>query len=240
MTYSEKMLDALSSGQLDDAQKMFALALRNDEDDMLFSLAEELYGLGFLKQAKRTYLKLLERYPDADELRTGLADVLIDEGEIDGALDYLSTISEDSPTYLESLLVMADLYQTEELYEASEQKLLKAYQLAPHEEVILFGLAEFYFNMRRFKEAIKYYKELLLMGNKSFSRVDLVSRIGVAYAQAGNFDNAIGYLEQIHESNLTPEVNFQLGFTYFQLKEYEKAITVLQKLISVDDQYASA
>lgn len=240
MTYSEKMLAALDKGQLEDAKKMFGLALRNDSDDMLFSLAEELYGLGFLKQAQRTYLKLIERYPDADELKTGLADVLIDEGEIDAALGYLSTIEATSPAYLESLLVMADLYQTEELYEASEQKLLNAYQIAPNEEVILFGLAEFYFNMRRFKEAIKYYKELILMGNKTFSRVDLVSRIGVAYAQAGNFDNAIGYLEQIHESNLTPEVNFQLGFTYFQLKEYDKAITVLQKLISIDDQFASA
>lgn len=118
-SYSEQMLVALSSGQLEAAKKLFASALRHDDDDMLFSLAEELYGLGFLKQAKRVYLKLLEAYPDADELRTGLADVLIDEGEIDEAINYLSQITPASSAYLESLLVMADLYQTEELFEAS-------------------------------------------------------------------------------------------------------------------------
>lgn len=238
--YSEQMLDALSAGQLDEAKKLFALALRNDDDDMLFSLAEELYGLGFLKQAKRTYLKLLDKYPDADELRTGLADVLIDEDEIDEAIMYLSQITPTSGAYLESLLVMADLYQTEELFEASEQKLIEAYSLAADEPVILFALGEFYFNMRQFKDAIKYYKELLLQGIKEFSRVDLVSRIGVAYAQSGNFDNAIGYLEQIHEADMTPATEFQLGFTYFQLKQYEKAIPALEKVIELDSQFASA
>lgn len=238
-TYSEKMLDALSSGQLEESKRIFALALRNDSDDMLFSLAEELYGLGFLKQSSRTYKKLLDKYPDADELRIGLADVLIDEGQIDEAINYLSTIKEDSASYLESLLVMADLYQTEELFEASEQKLLTASSIAPNEPVILFGLAEFYFNMRQFKQAIKYYKELLLQGLKEFSRVDIVSRIGVSYAQSGNFDNAVGYLEQIHEADLTAETQFQLGFTYFQLKEYEKAILSLEKVIELDDQFAS-
>lgn len=234
--YSQQMLDALSAGQLDEAQRVFTLALRHDEDDMLFSLAEELYGLGFLKQAKRTYLKLLERYPDADEIRTGLADVAIDEDEIDEALGYLSEIDETSDSYVEALLVTADLYQTEELYEASEQKLLKAYELAPEEPVILFALAEFYFNTRQFKQAIAFYKEMLLQGLKSFSRVDIVSRIGVAYAQAGNFDNAIGYLEQIHEADMTPDVQFQLGFTYFQLKEWEKAAKALEDM---DNQYGS-
>ncbi|MCM0599040.1 tetratricopeptide repeat protein [Periweissella fabalis] len=238
-SYSEQMLDALSGGQLEVAKKLFASALRHDDDDMLFSLAEELYGLGFLKQAKRVYLKLLDAYPDADELRTGLADVLIDEGEIDEAINYLSQITPNSAAYLESLLVMADLYQTEELFEASEQKLIEAHALAPNEPVILFAMAEFYFNMRQFKAAIKYYKELLIQGVKTFSRVDLVSRIGVAYAQAGNFDNAIGYLEQIHEADMTPATQFQLGFTYFQLKEYEKAIPALEKVVEMDNQFAS-
>ncbi|CAH0417672.1 tetratricopeptide repeat protein [Periweissella ghanensis] len=238
-SYSEQMLDALSGGQLEVAKKLFASALRHDDDDMLFSLAEELYGLGFLKQAKRVYLKLLDAYPDADELRTGLADVLIDEGEIDEAINYLSQITPASSAYLESLLVMADLYQTEELFEASEQKLVEAHALAPDEPVILFAMAEFYFNMRQFKDAIKYYKELLMQGVKQFSRVDLVSRIGVAYAQAGNFDNAIGYLEQIHEADMTPAIQFQLGFTYFQLKEYEKAIPALEKVVEMDNQFAS-
>lgn len=143
MTYSEKMLDQLSSGQLDDAKKSFASALRHDDDDMLYSLAEELYGLGFVRQAQRTYLKLLERYPDEDQLRTALADIAIDEGNNDEALSYLDQIKPESNAYVQSLLVAADLYQTQELFEVSEQKLIEAYNQAPEEPVVLFAWPNF-------------------------------------------------------------------------------------------------
>ncbi|MGO1280736.1 MAG: tetratricopeptide repeat protein, partial [Leuconostoc mesenteroides] len=45
--YAQQMLDALSGGQLDDAKKIFAQSLRKDSDDLIYSLAEELYALGF-------------------------------------------------------------------------------------------------------------------------------------------------------------------------------------------------
>ena len=60
MSYSERMLDQLNSGQLEEAKKSFAWALRKDDDDTLFNLAEQLYGLGFLHQSQRIYLKLLD------------------------------------------------------------------------------------------------------------------------------------------------------------------------------------
>lgn len=53
--YAQQMLDALSSGQLDDAKKFFAQSLRKDSDDLIYSLAEELYALGFLNQSRRAY-----------------------------------------------------------------------------------------------------------------------------------------------------------------------------------------
>ena len=121
MSYSEKMLAALSNGQIDTAKKHFAWALRKDDDQTLYSLAEELYGLGFLKQAERTYKKLLAKYPDEDDLRTSLADIAIDEDDTDLALDYLQQVKPDSPAYVQALLVEADLYQTQELFEVSEQ-----------------------------------------------------------------------------------------------------------------------
>ncbi len=135
MTYSEQMLDQLEAGKLKEAQNSFKLALINDDDDMLFSLAEELYALGFLQQARTIYLKLLDRYPDEDELKTNLATIAIDEGHNDEALSYLAQIKPDSPAYVQSLLVAADLYQTEEEFEVTEEKLKEAYALAPDEPV---------------------------------------------------------------------------------------------------------
>ena len=161
MTYSEQMLDQLQKGELTAAKGTFRRALAHDSDDMLFSLAEELYGLGFLRQARRTYLTLLDRYPDEDELRTNLATIAIDEGHNDEALSYLAQVQPDSPAYLEALLVAADLYQTEEEFEITEQKLKEAEQLAPDEPAVQFALAEFYFLVGRNRLLFPSHQEWL-------------------------------------------------------------------------------
>ncbi|MBY7146288.1 tetratricopeptide repeat protein, partial [Levilactobacillus brevis] len=239
MSYAQTALDQLEKGQLDAFKKQYALALRHDDDDTLFSLAEELYSLGFLNQSRRIYEKLLKKYPDEDELRTNLADIAIDEDKNDEALDYLNQVRPDSPAYIESLMVAADLYQTQELFEVSEQKLLTARRLAPEEPVITFALAELYFTMREFRKAIPLYLELITAGTTDMSRVNLVERLGVAYANAGRFEQAIGYLKQIHSGDMTPDVKFETAFTYLQLKERTEAIRLFNELKDSDEHYTS-
>ncbi|MBD1502385.1 tetratricopeptide repeat protein [Weissella cibaria] len=238
-TFAERMLDELSGGQLEDAKKSFASSLRYDDDDTVYSLAEELYGLGFSSQAKRAYQKLLEKYPDEDQLCTALADIAIDEDKTDEAIAYLAEISPESNAYIESLLVLADLYQSEGLNEAAEAKLREAYDLAPEESIIKFALAEFYFATGQYNTAIPFYRELLQAGERRFSGLDIASRIGVAYALVGNFKNALGYLEQIKTTDLTPDVRFQLGMTYAADPETaDKAIDALEELQEIDPSYA--
>lgn len=100
MSYSEEALDQLDRGQLDKFKKAYASALRHDDDDTLYNLAEELYTLGFLNQSRRIYEKLLDRYPEENDIRVNLADIAIDEDKNDEALDYLNQVSEDSEAYV--------------------------------------------------------------------------------------------------------------------------------------------
>ncbi|MFC6253408.1 tetratricopeptide repeat protein [Secundilactobacillus hailunensis] len=239
MSYSQKALDQLERGQLDEFKKAYASALRHDDDDTLYSLAEELYSLGFLNQSKRIYEKLLDRYPDEDDIRVNLADILIDDDKNDEALNLLSEVHKGSEAYVRSLMVAADLYQTQELFEVSEQKLLEAQSLAPDEPAIQFALAELYFVMREFKKAIPLYLDLVKQGIPEFSSVSLVERLGVAYANAGRFEQAIGYLKQIHSGDMTPDVKFETAFTYLQLKDYKPAISLFEELKESDPQYTS-
>lgn len=240
MTYSEQMIDQLEAGKIKEAQNSFKLALTNDDDDMLFSLAEELYALGFLQQARTLYLKLLERYPDEDELKTSLATIAIDEGHNDEALSYLAQISPNSPAYVQALLVSADLYQTEGEFEVTEGKLKEAYSLAPDEPAVEFALGEFYFMVGQFTDAIQYYFQLIKNGYTEFARVDIAGRLGICYAQTGQFKRALGYLDQVKPEYQTSDIRFQRGLTQLQLGETEKAIETLEALIQDDDQYASA
>lgn len=52
MTYSEETLDHLAQGDFLKANETLELALTRDEDDMLYSLAEELYSLGFSEMVR--------------------------------------------------------------------------------------------------------------------------------------------------------------------------------------------
>lgn len=239
MSNSEKALEALQSNDLDEYQKNLKNALDQDNDDMLFSLAEELYSLGFSDDALKIYRQLLKKYPDEDEIRTYIADILIAKDDTDGALEVLNEIKPDSSYYINALLVEADLYQTQDLFVVSEHKLIEAEKLAPDEPIVKFALAELYYSEGKYESAIKLYLNLIKQGQLSISNVNLVERLGVSYAHVGNFENAIGYLEQIKPIDMTPDVLFETGFTYLQLGNYAKSIEIFEMLRDTDNQYAS-
>lgn len=239
LSYSQKALEFLEEGKIDEFNKQYNLALHHDSDEMVYSLAEELYSYGFTNQAKELYEKLLKKFPDEDELRTDIADILISEGNTDEALEQLSKISKDSPAYLKSLMVQADLYQTQELFEVSREKLLEAKKLAPDEEVITFALAELYYTMGEYNKAIPLYLSLIKEGITNLSAVNIVERIGISYANDSNFENAIGYLKQIKTIDMSSDVKFETAFTYLQLKEYDEAIDLFEELRDSDPQYAT-
>ncbi|KRN58863.1 tetratricopeptide repeat protein [Limosilactobacillus secaliphilus] len=238
-SFSEKMLDELDKGQLKEAKKSFAWALRKDDDDTLFNLAQQLYSLGFLKQAQRIYEKLLAKYPDEGELRTNLAEIAIDNGDNDQALTYLSEVDKGSPAYLQSLLVAADLYQTEGEFEVTEEKLQEAYRIAPDQPAVLYALGEFYYLIKQFDKAIFYYIALIKAGYAEFDKVDIAGRLGMAYAQSGQFDQALAYLRQVAPEYQTTDIRFQTGLTQLHLGKVKEAITSFKDLIEADDQYAS-
>lgn len=238
-SYSQEMLDNLDKGQLAAAKKSFAWALRKDDDDTSFDLAQQLYGLGFLKQAQRIYQKLLAKYPDEGELKTNLAEIAIDNGDNDEALSYLSQVDKDSPAYLQSLLVAADLYQTEGEFEVTEEKLRDAYALAPDEPAVLYALGEFYYLIKQFDKAIVYYIALIKAGYAEFDKVDIAGRLGMSYAQSGQFDQALAYLRQVSPEYQTTDIRFQTGLTQLHLGKVKEAITSFNELIEADDQYAS-
>lgn len=239
LSYSQKALDFLEDGNIEEFNKQYNLALHHDSDEMVYSLAEELYSYGFTNQAKELYEKLLKKFPDEDELRTDIADILISEGNTDEALEQLSKIGKDSPAYLQSLMVQADLYQTQELFEVSREKLLEAKKIEPDEDVITFALAELFYTMGEYNKAIPQYLTLIKKGIMNLSAVNLVERVGISYANDSNFENAIGYLKQIKTVDMSSDVKFETAFTYLQLKEYDQAIDIFKELRDSDPQYAT-
>ncbi|MGM0173594.1 tetratricopeptide repeat protein [Enterococcus sp. DIV0800] len=238
-SYSEKMLAALREEELSEANLMFEEALKKDSPELLASLAEELQSLGFLGETQRILEKLLADFPEEDMFYLSLAEIAIEEDDIDKAFEYLEQIQPDSENYLESLLVTADLYQVLGIPEVSEAKLLQAKTLAPEEPLITFALAELHFSTNQLGEAINDYGQLQKQGIDEIANISLDERIGSAYSMMGGFEEAIPFLERALEKEHTSDRLFQLGFTYYQLHDHQKAINYLQELETLDPQYQS-
>lgn len=238
-SYSEKMLAALKAEDLSEANLMFEEALKKDTPEILASLAEELQALGFLDEAKRVLEKLLSDFPEEDIFYLSLAEIAIENDDIDGAFEYLEQIAPDSENYLESLLVTADLYQVLGIPEVSEAKLMQAKTIAPEEPLITFALAELHFSANQLGEAINDYGQLQKQGIDEIANISIDERIGTAYSIMGGFEEAIPFLERALEKEHTSDRLFQLGFTYYQIHDHQKAINYLQELITLDPQYQS-
>ncbi|MHC5218036.1 tetratricopeptide repeat protein [Enterococcus sp. LJL128] len=239
MSYSEKMLQALHGEELAEAQLMFEEALRKDDEDTLSELGEELLSLGFLEEAKQIFEQLLEKHPDADGLNLPLAEIAIENDDFDGALELLGKISTESPNYPQSLLVQADMYQVMGIPEVSEAKLKEAQQLLPDELLIRFALGELYFVTGQFAEAIEEYTELSAAGEVDISGVSINERLGTSYSMLGQFEEAVPFLENSLKEGQSDDRLFQLGFTYVQMHENQKAIILFQQLRALNPNYSS-
>lgn len=238
-SYSEQMLQALENEDLVSANLAFNQALIQDEDSELHELAQYLLQIGFLEEAEQTFLHLLEKYPNNEELYLGLAEVAIENDNSDQALNFIEKVPKDSDYYVQALLLSADLYQMIGIPEVSEAKLTEAAKILPDEPLIQFALAELFFNTERFGEAATIYQILLNSGITEMADILLEERFGTALSMEGQFEEAVIHLRNALETEVTDERLFQIAFVYRQLKENEQVIQFLEQLRNLNPQYQS-
>lgn len=238
MTHSEQMMAAIQNEDLVQAQIELNEAIKKDDNDTLAELGEVLLSIGFLEEAKSVYEALTLRLPaEKEAFLLPLAEIAIENNEIEEAFEMLEAISKESAYYPQSLLITADLYQILGIPEVSEAKLKEAKSLLPKEPLIDFALAELFFSNQQYSEAHSYYKNLLKEDTQEILGVSIIERIGTLLSMQGEFEEAITYLESALKEKETPESLFQLAFVYLQIDENEKAIPLLEKIRQLDPQY---
>lgn len=233
-----KIITLLENGQHEEALIKYEVILKNGSNDERLLLGEELFRYGFLDEAKKLYERLLETYPEEGEILVPLAEIFIELGEEDEAIQTLSRINEADPSYPESLLLQADLYQMEGLYEVSEQKLLKAKAALPNEVIIDFALGELYLEQGRFIEAIRSY-EKVLPEETEIVGVNVHQRLGDAYSAGGAFEEALPHYEKALEDSLEINTLFHYALTAYQAGMNKTAIEKFTELKELDQEYHS-
>ncbi|MGT2867169.1 tetratricopeptide repeat protein [Streptococcus fryi] len=233
MTHSEQMLNALDNHDLDLANAYFIKALETDDERTLLDLGYYLESIGFFPQAKEIYLKFKDNYP---ELYLSLAQIANEDGQIEEAFLYLDAIAKDSPHYVNSLLIMADLYDSEGLSEVAREKLIEATTLTD-EPLVTFGLAEIELSLEHYQEAIKLYASLdnrLILEETGISTYE---RIGKAYASLGHFETAISFLEKAVEIEFDEQTVFELATLLYEQEEYQKANLYYKQIATISPDF---
>ncbi|GFZ26982.1 tetratricopeptide repeat protein [Lactobacillus corticis] len=239
MTYSEQLLDAIESHDFSNNQHLLNEAIDHDSPEVLASLAENLTAYGFSDLAKTVYRSLIAKVPGEDLFKVYLAEILLNDGSEDDALTLLYGVPKDSDAYLDSLLVLADYYQTNGLIEPARQKLLQARALAPEEDAITFGLAELDYLSGNFGEALDLYQDLVKRQDY-FGEVDLNNRIFETQAKLGNYEEAAELAKKHENSIIDIDSKYKAGLVFLQTGEIDLAIKYLDQVIDQSPDYVNA
>lgn len=233
MNNSQQMLQALEEQDLAKAEHYFVKALENDPSDLLYELATYLEGIGFYRQAKEIYLKIVEDFP---ELHLNLAAIASEDGQIEEAFAYLEEIQADSDWYVSALALKADLYQMEGLTDVAREKLLEALTYS-EDSLLILGLAELDSELENYQEAIQGYAQLDNRTIYEQTGISTYQRIGFAYAQLGKFETATEFLEKALELEYDDLTAFELASLYFDQEEYQKATLYFKQLDTISPDF---
>lgn len=233
-----KIINMLENGQHNEALNEYNVVLKTGKPEEKFLLGEELYQFGFLDEAKALVKNLLEIFPEEGELLVLLGEILVEAGEDEEAILVLERISENDANFGQSLLLLADLYQVQGLYEVCERKLLKAKEILPEEVIIDFALGELYSEQGEITKALEAYEKVLKEENE-IAGVNIDQRIADLLSASGLFEEAIGYYEKAINEKLEINTLFGYAFTALQAGYNRTAIEKFIELKELDPEYHS-
>src|SRR5690554_5996171 len=134
----DQAIQLIEQDEINKAIRILRDYIKQANDNDLISIADLFIELGLLEDARSILESLVTKYPDESDIRLVLAEIYIDLEDDEKAIYHLEAIDPSSDEYIASLMVSADLYQTQGLFEVAELKLIEAKRLAPNEPLIDF------------------------------------------------------------------------------------------------------
>ncbi|MFJ7725559.1 tetratricopeptide repeat protein [Neobacillus sp. NPDC097160] len=233
-----KIINMLEDGQHKEALIEYNIVLKNGSHEEKFLLSEELFQYGFLEEAKALVENLLGIYPEEGELLVLLGEILVEAGDEEEAILVLEKISEQDVHFGQSLLLLADLYQVQGLYEVCERKLLQAKALLPNEVIVDFALGELYSEQGEIMKAMNAY-EKVLKEEFEIAGVNIQGRMADLLSASGAFEEALTYYDKALDEKLEINTLFGYAFTALQAGYNRTAIEKFNELKGLDPEYHS-
>jgi tetratricopeptide (TPR) repeat protein len=204
---SEESVTTLAMLYTDEGDTAHALKVLSSIPDSARS-AKLYSALGQAYEQRKEYKNAIEAYKHAivldrdnlDAIR-GLAENLLNDGQMDAALEQYKVIVDANPEDAQSYLQIAEIYRRQGKYDPALEALKKADTLVPDSDGVPYNMAMIYKAQGRYDDAIKLLQDLLkkteTKSDASMSEADrnnrsiFADRLGTIYREQGNYPSAV-------------------------------------------------
>ncbi|HZW96011.1 MAG TPA: tetratricopeptide repeat protein [Candidatus Eremiobacteraceae bacterium] len=248
---SEEAVTTLALLYTDEGDTAHALQVLSAVPDA--GRSAKLYAaLGATYEQRKDYKSAIDAYKHAIQLDRdnldairGLAENLLNDGQIDAALDQYRVIADANPEDAQTYLRISEIYRRQGKYEDALDSLKKAQAMVPDALEVPYNIAVVYQAQGRYDEAAKILQDLLKKTEKpdnSYSQSDrnnrgiFIERLGMVYRDQENYPAAV---EAFRKMIPLGDENARTGYqdvidTYREAKQWPEATAAakeaLQKL----------
>jgi tetratricopeptide (TPR) repeat protein len=245
---SEEGITTLSLLYSDEGDTAHALQVLSAVPDA--GRSAKLYAaLGATYEQRKEYKSAIDAYKHAirldrdnlDAIR-GLAENLLNDGQIDAALDQYKVIADANPEDAQTYLRISEIYRRQGKYDEALESLKKAQAMVPDALEVPYNIAVVYQAQGRYDEAAKVLQDLLKRTEKaenSYSRADrsnraiFIERLGMVYRDQENYPAAV---EAFRKMIPLGDDNTRTGYqdvidTYREAKQWTQATAVAKEAV---------
>ncbi len=210
----------------------------------------KLYSaLGTTYEQRKDYKNAIEAYKKAIQLDRdnldairGLAENLLNDGQMDAALDQYKIIADANPEDAQTYLRIAEIYRKQEKYDLALESLKKAETMVPDSMEVPYNLALVYQAQGRSDEAAKILQDLLKKTEKpdnNYSQSDrsnravFIERLGRIYRDQSNYSAAVEtFRKMLTLGDESAESGYQeIIDTYREAKQWPQATAAAKEAV---------
>jgi tetratricopeptide (TPR) repeat protein len=243
---SEEGVTTLALLYSDEGDTAHALQVLSSVPDTTRS-AKLYAALGATYEQRKEYKSAIDAYKHAIQLDRdnldairGLAENLLNDGQIDAALDQYKVIADANPEDAQTYLRISEIYRRQGKYEQALDSLKKAQAMVPDALEVPYNIAVVYQAQARYDEAEKILQDLLKKTEKpdtSYSQSDrnnrgiFIERLGMVYRDQENYQAAV---DTFRKMIALGDDNAKTGYqdiidTYREAKQWPQATAVAKE-----------
>jgi tetratricopeptide (TPR) repeat protein len=210
----------------------------------------KLYSaLGTTYEQRKDYKNAIEAYKKAIQLDRdnldairGLAENLLNDGQMDAALDQYKVIADANPEDAQTYLRIAEIYRKQQKYDLALESLKKAETMVPDSMEVPYNVALVYQAQGRSDEAAKILQDLLKKTEKAdnnYSQSDrsnravFIERLGRIYRDQSNYSAAVEtFRKMLTLGDESSESGYQeIIDTYREAKQWPQATAAAREAV---------